>query len=209
MNRLWCGLIIVGAFLSVSQGEAQIRGVTRRTIQTPLGLPPILRPGTGWVNGGGAAPASAPRFFRVPSKPPPSAAELEDRERRKLDFEIRCAERGLPSFQFSLAGRYLTGRGVPYNPEKALELLRKAAAKDHLKAQEIVKGFDKFVDEHNRKALLADDQKTDSVEPERRKSGDAADNRSAKGKKPEPEREAQPGDAADAPQLTPGLETDQ
>lgn len=134
------------ALLVVLVGQAQIRSVTRRTVQTPLGLPPMLTPAPLGAAVGNPTPAvSAPLFFRRPARRLPTAAELEERERVKRNFEIQCAERGMPNFQFSLAGRYLTGDCVPYDPERALELLRQAAAQDHPQARQVVQEYEKLL----------------------------------------------------------------
>ncbi|MCP5518398.1 MAG: SEL1-like repeat protein [Verrucomicrobiales bacterium] len=97
------------------------------------------------MTGNAVATPMAPVFFQKPPRRPPTTAQLEERERVRLDFEIQCAERGMPHFQFSLAGRHLTGRGVPYDPEKALELLRKAAAQDHPQAQRVVREYEELL----------------------------------------------------------------
>ncbi|RME91095.1 MAG: hypothetical protein D6766_12315 [Verrucomicrobia bacterium] len=139
-------LLLLFAALAVAwSGSAQIRSVTRRTIQLPLGLPPILQPGP--VGTGNAAPVliPMPAGRRLTDRTPPA-----ERQRRIWLFEEEQAARGLPSFQFSLAGRYLLGRGVPRDPDRALELIRKAAAQGYEPAKRVLAEHERLVAERRR-----------------------------------------------------------
>ena len=146
--------------------QAQLRSVTRRTIQTPLGIPTLLQPQTGNLSPAiGTAPAAPTPTALVQIRPRlKDRTDAGERARARREFEIQCAERGLPSFQFSLAGRYLTGNGVPRDPEKALKLLQSAAAKGHDKSKRALEEFDRLV--------ARGESADDAVPPE--DAGDAA-----------------------------------
>lgn len=139
-------LVLIGGWAGA---QAQISSVTRRTVQQPFPAMPLVQPGQPGLpavgGAGGANLTPNPRVYYRPPVAAPSAGQLEERERRRLEFEIQCAERGLPSFQFSLAGRYLQGNGVRQDPEKALELLRRAAAQNHDQARRVLEEYDRLV----------------------------------------------------------------
>ncbi|MCB1124881.1 MAG: SEL1-like repeat protein [Verrucomicrobiae bacterium] len=141
----FAGTSLVALLISTTAIQAQLRSVTRRTIQLPLGLPTLLQPQP-WNTSPaiGTAPTPTMAYVRVPRR---NREEVDpaERERAQLQFEMECAARGLPSFQFSLAGRYLTGNGVPCDPGKALELLQSAAEKGHDKARRVVADFERLV----------------------------------------------------------------
>jgi hypothetical protein len=58
-------------------------------------------------------------------------ARLASAEVKALEFQIQRAAAGSASAQYDLAVRYLEGKGVAQDKEKALELLRKSAAQGH------------------------------------------------------------------------------
>jgi len=62
----------------------------------------------------------------------PSKAEIDD---NVLEFQMQRAEEGSASAQYEMAMRYLTGKGVEPDLDKAMNLMRQSAGQDYTKAK--------------------------------------------------------------------------
>jgi hypothetical protein len=77
--------------------------------------------------------------------PPPARAmtplEREAMAQRVVKYQLEQADKGLPSFQFLVGKRYMTGDGVERDPKIAREYFQKAAAQGDTDAQAALKEF--------------------------------------------------------------------
>lgn len=62
---------------------------------------------------------------------------------KALEFQVKRAQEGSASAQYDLGIRYLDGKGVERNEDKALEWLKKSAAQDNIPAKQKLKELGK------------------------------------------------------------------
>ena len=142
-RRLLATAVTVGAaaaMASVSLG--QVSSVTRPTLQGGVlwTIRPALSPALVAPPAPAAPPTPAPPpivLYVAPPKPPApkSPAEQAAELKRLVAFQQRCAEEGLPSYQYTLGLRYLAGDGVAKDESQALQWLGLAARQGHAAAK--------------------------------------------------------------------------
>ena len=104
---------------------AQLSSVTRRTVQSP-GPVNYFFPS----NSAGAKST----VMVVPPVVVVTPATKEEQEAKIIAFQKKNAADGLPSAQFDLGMRFLTGNGVEKNPATARKWLEAAAKQGHTQA---------------------------------------------------------------------------
>ena len=145
------------AFLCLPAGLAQIRSVTRPTIQIPPvmnlffypGAPPRMAMGWGQPGGltsaaGGVVAAATPSTAVVAAVPAPARSEAEQAEiqQRVVAFQRQRAEAGRPGAQYELGMSYLNATGVTRDLTEARRWLACSAGQGNEKARRALAQLD-------------------------------------------------------------------
>lgn len=124
-------------FISVISQQAQVgtspRTLTRRIAPQLPAQPPSVRPPTA---AGSPTPATAA------AKAAPTAADLEQKqmeqsaeEKKKLQWQMDRAEKGSDPAQYTIGMRYLEGKGVEKDLQKARKWLTESAKQGNADAK--------------------------------------------------------------------------
>jgi hypothetical protein len=150
-----CSLLVGAVVLALPSGWAQIRSVTRPTLQIPPVINLFAYPGAparmamGWGQQGAVAPAGGvpvtasltPALAVVPAVEK-SGAEQAEIQRRVVAFQRRRAEAGRPGAQYDLAMSYLSATGVEQDVAEARKWLERAAFQGHGPARQALRRLD-------------------------------------------------------------------
>lgn len=150
---LWGAAVL----LCLPAGRAQIRSVTRPTIQIPPVINLFFYPGApprmamGWAQPGGFGSASGgmvaattPSTAVYAAVPAPSRSEVEQAEiqQRVLAFQRQRAEAGRPGAQFDLGMSYLNATGVAQDLTEARRWLARSAGQGNEQARRALARLD-------------------------------------------------------------------
>lgn len=112
-------------------------------------------------------PVEKQPLLPLPLPPKLSDAEIADIDARTVAWLQKRAEAGSATAQYDLAIRYLEGKGVEKDFQKAVVLLQKAAQQEHSQAKKKLAELSLQLEKPSEEALKTDKQKTEPLEKEK------------------------------------------